>query len=316
VEKKRARAMSFLETLYPIQTLDNQLLIPAGTILNPDVLDALVDCSSTADYPQRCPVLDFGSIKQDMLHFLSIPPWKRVFANRQEIDRLLDSMEAVRLAVPVLQGVTYFRNHDSYTYRHTLVVFALSTLLAMDLSEDSEAPIQEASAGPTHDFGKINVPLHVLRKKDPLTSAERTMLEHHTIAGYILLAHYDQDPTSFAAAVARDHHERRDGSGYPRGVHLKERLIEIVAATDVYDALISPRPYRPVSYDNRTALEELTAMGEKNQIAWDIVKALIARNRESKPHYSECVISAEKRGKPPSDNAYGRIAEYEEPIER
>ncbi|MDY6951474.1 MAG: hypothetical protein SWE60_08180, partial [Thermodesulfobacteriota bacterium] len=92
-------------------------------------------------------------------------------------------------------------------------------------------------------------------------------------------------------------------------------LVEIVVASDVYDALISKRPYRATSYDNRTALEEITALAETNQISWDVVKALIARNRASKPHYSECVVSAEKRGTPPSDSAYGVIADHEEPIE-
>jgi len=303
--------MSLPKILYPVQTLDNQLLLPAGTVLTPDTLDALVDSSKSLSSPRRCSLLEFGSVKKDLLRFLSIPPWASIFTDQKEIARLLDSMEAVRLALPVLQGVAYFQGRDFYTYRHTLVVFALSTLLAMILSEDSEALVQEASTGPTHDFGKICVPLHVLRKTDPLTRAERTVLEHHTLAGYVLLAHYDQDPTSFAAAVARDHHERRDGSGYPRGVCLTERLVEFVAASDVYDALVSKRPYRPISYDNRTALEEVTAMAERNQISWDVVKALIARNRESKPHYSECVVSTEKRGSPPSDNVYGVIADQD-----
>jgi len=81
------------------------------------------------------------------------------------------------------------------------------------------------------------------------------------------------------------------------------------AVSDVYDALISLRPYRPVSYDNRTALEEITGMAERNEIGWDVVKALIAHNRKDKPHYSEVAISTEKRGTPPGGNVYGVTAE-------
>jgi HD-GYP domain-containing protein (c-di-GMP phosphodiesterase class II) len=84
-------------------------------------------------------------------------------------------------------------------------------------------------------------------------------------------------------------------------------LIEIVAVTDVYDALISTRPYRPISYDNRTALEEITAMAEGGQFNWKIVKALVALNRASKPHFDDCIISLEKRGTPPPRNTYGII---------
>ena len=76
---------------------------------------------------------------------------------------------------------------------------------------------------------------------------------------------------------------------------------------DVYDALISPRPYRPVSYDNRTAVEEIIGMLKENKIRMEPVQALVAVNRAEKPHYSECVLSQEKRGTPPAENVYGLI---------
>jgi HD-GYP domain-containing protein (c-di-GMP phosphodiesterase class II) len=85
-------------------------------------------------------------------------------------------------------------------------------------------------------------------------------------------------------------------------------MVEIVAVCDIYDALVSPRPYRPVSYDNRSALEEIVTMAEQKQLRWKVVRALIALNRKSKPHPRNCLISLEKRGAPPPDNQYGMIA--------
>ena len=120
----------------------------------------------------------------------------------------------------------------------------------------------ETAAGPLHKFGKICIPLPVLVKRSALTRAERRALEQHTVAGHVLLCHYTGDPEEFTARVARDHHERRDRSGYPRAVELADPLVEIVAVCDVYDALVSPRPYRAVCLRHRTALEELTAMAE------------------------------------------------------
>ena len=102
-------------------------------------------------------------------------------------------------------------------------------------------------------------------KSDPLTLTERGSLEHHAAAGFVLLSYYFQDFQNIGAITARDHHERKDGSGYPCGTLLDDYMVEIVAVSDVYDALISQRPYRPVSYENRTALEEITEMAEKNQ---------------------------------------------------
>jgi HD-GYP domain-containing protein (c-di-GMP phosphodiesterase class II) len=168
--------------------------------------------------------------------------------------------------------------------------------------------MQEIMAGPTHDIGKISIPLEVLQKTDPLTRTERAILEHHAVAGLVLLSYYFQDNQSIAAKVARDHHERRDGSGYPLGRRLTDQLVEIVAVSDIYDALISPRPYRPTSYDNRTALEEITELAHQGKLGWEVVQALVARNRKSKPHYHECTVSSEKRGIPPANNHYGVMA--------
>jgi HD-GYP domain-containing protein (c-di-GMP phosphodiesterase class II) len=155
------------------------------------------------------------------------------------------------------------------------------------------------------------VPLHILKKTTPLTKTERGFIEHHAVAGYVLLNyyHYHKDIQPLACEVGLDHHERRDCSGYPQGIKLRDPLVEIVVVSDVYDALIKPRAYRSRPFDNRTALEEMTRMAEQKKIGWDGVKALIAHNRKSKPHYREITISAEKRGTPPSDSVYGIIAE-------
>ena len=91
--------------------------------------------------------------------------------------------------------------------------------------------------------------------------------------------------------MARDHHERRDGSGYPRGIPLEDRHVEVVAVCDIYDALVTPRPYRKGAYDNRAALEELTALAHEGKVSFAIVRQLIAVNRTDRPAAEECVVS-------------------------
>jgi len=86
-------------------------------------------------------------------------------------------------------------------------------------------------------------------------------------------------------------------------------MVEIVAVADVYDALLMPRAYRPIMYDNRTALEEMTRMAECGAIGWDVVKALLARNRMKKPSYKDLVISRENRRSVPCGNLYGKTVE-------
>ena len=231
-----------------------------------------------------------------------------IFLDKKEVNDILNHLGAFHLSLPVLQSLDYFKKDDFYTYAHILMVFALSTLLAKELIPDYEECIRLSATGPTHDIGKVCVPLHILKKTTPLTKTERGFIEHHAAAGYVLLSYYYKNIQHLACEVALDHHERGDGSGYPRGIVLKDPLVEIIAVCDIYDALIIPRPYRSTAYDNRAALEEITKMAEQNKIGWDVLKVLIAHNRKSKAHYKEIKISAEKRCTPPSDNVYGIIA--------
>jgi hypothetical protein len=217
--------------------------------------------------------------------------------------------EEVRLVLPVLESLAYFKWDDYHTYCHALMVFALSTLIARDLLPDSRGWMHEVAIGPTHDIGKICIPPDILKKVTPLTRTERSMLDHHSVAGYVLLSYFQKDPQTLAAIVARDHHERRDGSGVPRGIRLTDLAVEIIVVCDVYDALISPRPYRPETYDNRTAIEEITKMAEMNKIGWEVVNSLVAHNRREKPKHGEVEVSREKRGTPPSPNFYGVVVE-------
>ncbi|UCG81439.1 MAG: HD domain-containing protein [Desulfobacterales bacterium] len=297
------------ETLvHPVHTLHNRLLLPAGTELSGETLDGLISTSrATAHQPYS--LLRHSSVKEDLLDFLSEAPYREVFVDEEVRADVLNLMNAVGIVGPVLESLDYFKKHDPYTYRHILVVSALSTLVAKNMFSDHQDRIQEAATAPSHDFGKVCVPLHILKKATPLTQRERDILKHHTAAGYVLLSYYLKDRQNPAARVARDHHERHDGSGYPRGIRVMDPMVEIVVATDIYDALISSRPYRPISYDNRTALEEITAMAERHEISWDVVKALVACNREDKPHFTECEVSAERRGTPPPGNLYGVTAE-------
>ena len=297
---------------HPIRTLDNQLLFPPATFLTKETLNAVIH-SRRAYYYQTHPLLSYGSVKEDCVDFLSNPPYETIFSDEKQIDDTFKILQAVHLSMPVLQTLEYFKQYDFHTYIHILMVFALSTLLAKDLIPDYQECIRLSATGPTHDIGKICVPLHILRKTTPLTKNERDLLEHHSIAGYALLSYYYKDMQHLACKVAHDHHERKDGSGYPHGIVLRDHIVEIIAVSDIYDALIRPRPYRSSAYDNRPALEEITEMAEQNKIGWDIVKVLIAHNRKPNPSYREITIPAGKRDTPPSYNVYGIIAEEAEP---
>jgi len=301
--------MRIIELDYPIYSLDNKLLLPAGSKLTSKALGELIEKNKGKSY-RLIPFLKHGTIDRDLRYLLSEPPYDLIFG-RQERAFAFSLLKKINFIAPVLEFLDYFEEHDFYTYRHTLMVFALSAILAQDLLGKSEDWILEAMAGTVHDFGKICVPLKILKKSNPLTRTNWRILEHHTLAGFVLLSCFHQDYRSFGARVAKEHHERRDGSGYPLGISLRDSLIEIIAACDVYDALLSPRPYRPTAYDNRTALEEITGMIQKGKLSRKVVKVLISHNRKDKPYFRECRISLEKRGVPPKDSLYGVVIDGE-----
>ena len=284
---------------------DGTLLLKAGTRLTRQVMEA--SASRQAGAMATCRLLDYRQVRSDLLSFFAVPPYDLIFQEAHRQETLLEIAGDVVLPEPVLESLYHFREWDFYTYRHTLLVFALSILIARELIDDRDALLQEVMAGPTHDIGKLCVPLEILTKETPLTEAQHAHLRHHALAGYVLLSRYFRDPGILAAEVARDHHERRDGSGYPLGISIDNQMIDIIMVSDVYDALISPRPYRPVSYDNRTALEELTRQAEAGTISETVARILVALNRRAQPHFSQCVVSTERRGTPPSKNVYGLI---------
>jgi putative two-component system response regulator len=103
-----------------------------------------------------------------------------------------------------------------------------------------------ALAGQMHDIGKIAVPDHILLKAGPLTDEERAQMQTHAELGKQVLEGSDSPLLQLAETIAWTHHEKVDGSGYPRGLQGEEIPIEgrVAAVADVFDALTRDRPYR------------------------------------------------------------------------
>lgn len=289
---------------YPVHSLEGELLLPAGTQLDDSVLAQVAAAGPRGRIP-FLPLLGYGQVRNDLQKFFACPPYQIIFGEAERQESFWALLREAHIAAPCLTTLEYFRQRDIFTYRHVLMVFALTTLLSRDLIPDCRDRLHGSFASPTHDIGKVCVPLEVLGKSTPLKRSERHLLEHHSLAGYVLLSHYLGDHNHPAARVARDHHERRDGSGYPRGICDIDPMVEIITVCDIYDALVSPRPYRPTSFDNRAAIEEITRMAERGEIGWYVVQALVAYNRQVDFDPDGVRVSDEKRGTPPEGNTYG-----------
>lgn len=136
---------------------------------------------------------------------------------------------------------------DSSTGAHVTRMAAIAAFLGTEIGLDTGRVELLRAAAPMHDVGKIGTPDQILRKPGPLTPEERSVMETHTLVGHEILADSKSELLRVAATIALTHHERYDGSGYPRGLAGEAIPIEgrLTAVADVFDALLSDRSYRP-----------------------------------------------------------------------
>jgi len=288
---------------FAIRALDGMELLSAGARLDEKVIADIARMGRHQQF-ETCCLLQHGTVLQDMGRFISKDPYAFIFGGSEGIRAHLSQFGEIPIPEPLLSALDLFKQHDFYTYRHSLVVFALTSFMMETCYANTLAERNILLVGPTHDVGKLTIPFEILQKKTPLTRRERQFLEFHAVAGYVLLSYYLGDHRHPAAHVALNHHERCNGSGYPRGTSAVSPLVEMVAICDIYDALISSRPYRKGEYDNRTALEELCDIADAGALGRYNVQALIGRNRAGYPAPEEVRLSTERRGNPPERNCH------------
>jgi len=163
---------------------------------------------------------------------------------REEKDRLVRALRtAVEGTASALSQLVEQR--DPYTAGHQRRVATLATAIAEAMGLEAEQVAGINIGALVHDLGKISVPVEILSKPSLLSDIERRLIQEHPETGYQILA-----PLDFpwpVAEMVRQHHERIDGSGYPRGLVGDEILLEskIIAVADAVEAASSNRPYRP-----------------------------------------------------------------------
>ncbi|GLT22627.1 HD domain-containing phosphohydrolase [Zoogloea oryzae] len=136
---------------------------------------------------------------------------------------------------------------DPETGAHILRMAHYSQIIARDLGLDAETCERILTAAPMHDIGKVGTPDNILLKPGRLTPEEMVIMRQHPRIGHDILKGSSSPMIQMAAEIALTHHEKYDGSGYPDGLagDAIPLVGRIVAVADVFDALTSPRPYKP-----------------------------------------------------------------------
>jgi putative two-component system response regulator len=171
---------------------------------------------------------------------------KKTSQLREMLDELINSLSVV----------TEIR--DPYTAGHQRRVTSLSLIIAKELNYKRMTCIRYA--GLLHDIGKIRVPSAILTKPTRLTETEFSLIKEHSEAAYKIIKNvpFDSVLGTDVAEIVYQHHERMDGSGYPRRLSGNEIMREarIIGICDVIESMSSHRPYRP-ALGLKVALDEI-----------------------------------------------------------
>ena len=201
----------------------------------------------------------------------------RTTALRETIAQLESSdTELRRLREETIRRLSWaaeFRNQE--TGEHIVRMSLYCALLARLAGLDTEQAELIRIASPMHDVGKIGIPDRILLKPGHLTAEEREVMEAHAEMGHRILAGSGVELLDLAAEMALTHHERIDGSGYPRGLAGNAIPVEgrICAIADVFDALTSDRVYRQAFQPDEA--RELMLQGRGTQFDADLLDLFV-----------------------------------------
>jgi PAS domain S-box-containing protein/putative nucleotidyltransferase with HDIG domain len=205
---------------------------------------------------------------------------REITERKQAEDSLKETLESLRKAVGVTIQVmvSAVETRDPYTAGHQVRSANLARNIAAEMGLPQEKIDGIRMAGSIHDIGKLSIPAEILSKPTKLSDIEFSLIKEHARQGYEILRNVES-PWPLAEMVYQ-HHERMDGSGYPRNLKGDEILIEarILAVADVVESMASHRPYR-AGLGIEAALEEI----EKNKGVFydpDVVETCLRLFRE------------------------------------
>ena len=184
-------------------------------------------------------------------NMLALRKWQKELSNRAEWlaaevrKATADILAREREVILHLTKAAEYRSPE--TGSHIIRVAMYSREIAKHLGLTDEEQELILNATPMHDIGKVGTPDLVLHKGDRLDEDEYAIMKEHTVMGYEILQSSDSKLLQFAAQIALTHHEKFDGTGYPRGLKGDEipLISRICTLSDIFDALTTERIYKP-----------------------------------------------------------------------
>ncbi|MGB9792865.1 MAG: HD-GYP domain-containing protein [Thermacetogeniaceae bacterium] len=241
----------------PVFDARGRLLLAEGIVLNETFIKRLSEMGIGSLYIDDgvfAGSLEVNEILSQKMRLRSVKLMKETFhsvKHRGWIDTKAIGKTIEEVIEEVMTGygalVNYYdiRTYDDHTFNHSVDVCVFSLLAGIALGFSREKLKELGIGALLHDIGKVRIPKCILNKPGPLTAEEMVLVMRHPADGFDILRRHHDIPL-LSAHVALEHQERISGKGYPRGLTGKEihEYAKIVMVADVFDALVSDRPYR------------------------------------------------------------------------
>ena len=169
-------------------------------------------------------------------------------------------MKAITENDAIAIDVSTLKVSDEYTFKHSVDVASIAMIMAKQNHMSDKDVYQIGVSGLLHDLGKSEIPNEVLNKPGRLTDEEFAVMKSHPILGYNILKEKPDMVPEILLGVLQ-HHEKMDGRGYPIGLNAEKisPYAKILAVADIYDALVTERPYKK-GFTPRDSVEMIMAM--------------------------------------------------------
>ncbi len=171
-----------------------------------------------------------------------------------------DLMKAIADNDAIAVDISTLKVSDEYTFKHSVDVASMSMIIAKRLELDDKQVYQIGISGLLHDLGKSQIPNEVLNKPGKLSDEEFSIMKQHPLLGYNII----KDKSDIAQEIKMgvlQHHEKINGKGYPLRLEGEKihKYARILSVADIYDALVTERPYKK-AFTARDAVEMIMAM--------------------------------------------------------
>lgn len=169
-------------------------------------------------------------------------------------------MNAINSTDAIAVDISALKTSDEYTFKHSVDVATMSMILAKQQGLSQKQIYEIGIAGLLHDIGKTKISLDILNKPARLTDEEFAVMKQHPVFGYRMIKDRDEFSNEICMAVLQ-HHEKMNSKGYPVGFPSDKitPYARILTIADIYDALVTERPYKS-AFSQRDAVEMIMSM--------------------------------------------------------